>query len=121
MDLRQWTENAVKDENKKKVRLSTEQIEKATGIYHAWQSEGTDGTNYQIPELYRSVGIEEIEQKGWALTPSKYIEFVDHDLDIDYDKEMERIQSEMKAILEQEKKSQKLLEEAFKGIGYGIN
>ena len=121
MDLRQWTENAVKNENKKKVRLSTEQIEKASEIYHQWQSEGTDGTNYQIPELYRSVGIEEIEQKGWALTPSKYIEFVDHDLDIDYDKEMKRIQSEMKEILEQEKKSQKLLEEAFKGIGYGIN
>lgn len=121
MDLRQWTENAVKNENKKKVRLSTEQIEKASEIYHQWQSEGTDGTNYQIPELYRSVGIEEIEQKGWALTPSKYIEFVDHDLDIDYDKEMKRIQSEMKGILEQEKKSQKLLEDAFKGIGYGIN
>lgn len=121
MDLRQWTENAVKNENKKKVRFSTEQIEKASEIYHQWQSEGTDGTNYQIPELYRSVGIEEIEQKGWALTPSKYIEFVDHDLDIDYDKEMKRIQSEMKDILEQEKKSQKLLEDAFKGIGYGIN
>lgn len=121
MDLRQWTENAVKNENKKKVRLSTEQIEKASEIYHQWQSEGTDGTNYQSPELYRSVGIEEIEQKGWALTPSKYIEFVDHDLDIDYDKEMKRIQSEMKDILEQEKKSQKLLEDAFKGIGYGIN
>lgn len=121
MDLRQWTENAVKNENKKKVRLSTVQIEKASEIYHQWQSEGTDGTNYQIPELYRSVGIEEIEQKGWALTPSKYIEFVDHDLDIDYDKEMKRIQSEMKEILEQEKKSQKLLEDAFKGIGYGIN
>ena len=55
------------------------------------------------------------------MTPSKYIEFVDHDLDIDYDKEMKRIQSEMKEILEQEKKSQKLLEDAFKGIGYGIN
>lgn len=121
MDLRQWTENAVKNENKKKVRLSTEQIEKASEIYHQWQSEGTDGTNYQIPELYRSVGLQEIEQKGWALTPSKYIEFVDHDLDIDYDKEMKRIQSEMKDILEQEKKSQKLLEDAFKGIGYGIN
>lgn len=120
MDLRQWTENAVKNENKKKVRLSTEQIEKASKIYHQWQSEGTDGTNYQIPELYRSVGIQEIEQKGWVLTPSKYIEFVDHDLDIDYDKEMKRIQSEMKEILEQEKKSQKLLEDAFKGIGYGI-
>lgn len=121
MDLRQWTENAVKGENKKKVRLITEQIEKASDIYHTWQSEGTDGTKYEIPELYRSVGISEIEEKGWALTPSKYIEFVDHDLDIDYEKEMARIQVEMQEILKQEKKSQQMLEDAFRGIGYGID
>ena len=41
-----------------------------------------------MPELYRSVCINEIESKGWALTPSKYIEFIDHDLDIDYEKEI---------------------------------
>ena len=63
----------------------------------------------------------EIEQNGWVLTPSKYIEFIDHDLDIDYEKEMARIQTEMKNILKQEKESQRMLEEAFRGIGYGIN
>lgn len=120
MDLRQWTENAVKNENKKKVQLSTEQISKAAEIYHKWQSEGTDGANYAVPELYRSVGIAEIEAKGWTLTPSKYIEFVDHDLKIDYEKEMARIQNEMKEIIKQEKISQQMLENAFKGIGYGI-
>ena len=80
MDLRQWTENAVKGESKKKVRLDTEQIEKAADIYHTWQCEETDGAAYEIPELYRGVCINEIESKGWALTPSKYIEFIDHDL-----------------------------------------
>ena len=121
MDLRQWRENPVKGENKKKVRLVTEQIERAADIYHTWQSEGTDGTNYEVPELYRSVGIDEIESKGWTLTPSKYIEFIDHDLDIDYEKEMARIQAEMKKVLVQEKKSQQMLEDAFRGIGYGID
>ena len=121
MDLRQWRENPVKGENKKKVRLVTEQIERAADIYHTWQSEGTDGTNYEVPELYRSVGIAEIESKGWSLTPSKYIEFIDHDLDIDYEKEMARIQAEMKKVLVQEKKSQQMLEDAFRGIGYGID
>lgn len=116
MDLRQWRDNLVKGENKKKVRLDATQIEKAAGIYHTWQCEGTDGKNYEVPELYRSVGIDEIESKGWALTPSKYIEFIDHDLDIDYEKEMARIQSEMKEIMKQEKKSQQMLEDAFRGI-----
>ena len=135
MDLRQWTENPVRGESKKKVRLDIEQIERAADIYRIWQSEGTDGTKYEVPELYRSVEVSEIEEKGWALTPSKYIEFIDHDLEIDYEKEMARIQTEIKEIMKQmariqteikeimkqEKKSQKMLEDAFRGIGYGID
>jgi type I restriction enzyme M protein len=120
MDLRTWTENAVKGENKKKVRLSAEQIARAADIYHTWQSEGTDGSCYEVPELYRSVGIKEIAANNWALTPSKYIEFIDHDLDIDYATEMARIQAEMQEIMRAEKQSQQMLEAAFRGIGYGI-
>lgn len=121
MDLRQWTENPVKGEQKKKVQLITEQIQYVADIYHQWQSEGTDGKDFAIPELYRSVGIDEIEQNNWTLVPSKYIEFIDHDLEIDYPKEMARIQQEMKELMQREKESQKMLEEAFKGIGYSIN
>lgn len=120
MDLRQWTENPVKGENKKKVRLIQEQIERAANIYHTWQSEGCDGAKYEVPELYRSVEIQEIETKDWTLTPSKYIEFIDHDLDIDYEKEMARIQAEMQEVMKSEKKSQQILEDAFRGIGYEI-
>lgn len=134
MDLRTWTENTVKNSGKKKVVLSSNnskdttdmkinvpgQIERASKIYHDWQNEGTDGNNYEVPELYRSVNIKEIESKGWTLTPSKYIEFIDHDLDINFEEEMKRIQNEMEDILKKEKESQKMLEDAFKGIGYGI-
>ena len=120
MDLRTWTENPVKNENKKKVRLLPDQIERAAEIYHTWQAEGTDGKNYAVSELYRSVGMDEIEKNGWSLVPSKYIEFIDHDLEIDFPAEMSRIQAEMRDLLKQEKASQKMLEDAFKGIGYGI-
>ena len=121
MDLRTWTENPVKNENKKKVRLIADQIERAASIYQAWQNEGTDGKRYEVPELYRSVGIAEIEKNGWSLVPSKYIEFIDHDLEIDYEKEMGRIQREMRDVLAQERESQKMLVKAFKGIGYGLD
>ena len=120
MDLRTWTDNPVKNEGKKKVLLDDAQIQKAADVYHTWQAEGTDGTNYEVPELYRSVGIDEIEKNGWSLVPSKYIEFIDHDLDIDFNAEMSRIQKEMQEVLAQEKQSQKMLEDAFRGIGYGI-
>jgi type I restriction enzyme M protein len=121
MDLRTWNENPVKGESKKKVRLDETQIQRAADIYHTWQCEGTDGTNYQVPELYRSVGEDEIKANGWSLVPSKYIEFIDHDLDIDFHAEMTRIQKEMQEVLATEKQSQKMLEEAFRGIGYGID
>ena len=132
MDLRTWTENPVKNEGKKKFLLDDTQIKKAADIYHIWQSEGADGANYAIPELYRSVKTRKwhdqdgneglsIEQQGWSLVPSKYIEFIDHDLDIDFNAEMSRIQAEMRNVLAQEKQSQKMLEDAFRGIGYGIN
>ena len=62
-----------------------------------------------------------VEQQGWSLIPSKYIEFIDHDLNIDFPAEMRRIQAEMRDVLAQEKQSQKLLEEAFRGIGYVID
>lgn len=121
IDLRTWIENSVKNEAKKKVRLMTEQIQRVVDIYHGWQAEGTDGTNYAVPELYRSVSMEEIEKQNWSLVPSKYIEFIDHDLEIDYEAEMTRIQSEMKQMLISEKQSQYMLENAFRGIGYGID
>ena len=121
MDLRTWSENPVKNESKKKVRLVTEQIERAASIYHAWQDEGTDGSHYEVPELYRSVGMAEIEKNGWSLIPSKYIEFIDHDMEIDFAAEMGRIRKEMSEVLVQEKQSQKMLVKAFKGIGYGLD
>lgn len=62
-----------------------------------------------------------MEQQGWVLTPSKYIEFIDHNLDIDYEAEMTRIQNEMKSVLTKEKASQDMFIRAFRGIGYGID
>lgn len=121
LDLRRWTENPVKGENKKKVILTTEQIQRAADIYHKWQSLGTDGEDYAIPELYKSVGIQEIIENDWTLIPSKYIEFVDHDFEIDYPKEMAIIQEEMRIMIRREKESLQRLENAFKGIGYGID
>ena len=120
MDLRTWTGNPVKNEGKKKVLLDAAQIRRAADIYHTWQSAGTDGNAYAVPELYRSVGIREIEAQGWSLVPSKYIEFIDHDLEIDFPTEMARIQKEMRELMAFEKQSQKMLADAFKGIGYKL-
>ena len=124
-DLRTWDKNIEiyiydKNKRKKKTVLVAEQIARVKAIYESWQA----GDGYEdVPELCKSMKTEGeggIAEHGYTLTPSKYIEFVDHDLDIDYPKEMSRIQDEMRELLAEEKKSQAELEAAFKGIGYGI-
>ena len=125
MDLRTWNdeiEEIVVDKGKKKKKtvLSDNQIAKVKEIYNNWQSE--DKSKYKdIPELCKSATLEEVREQNYSLAPSKYVEFIDHDLDIDYDKEMKRIQEEMKEILKVEKESQLMLEKAFRGIGYEID
>lgn len=122
-DLRRWDDHIEKyvyeqGKNKKKTVLTDDQIAEIKRIYHAWQT----GQGYEdVAELCQSATLEEIREANYSLAPSKYVEFIDHDLDIDYDVEMARIQTEMKEVLSLEKASQASLEEAFKGIGYGIN
>jgi len=51
---------------------------------------------------------------------SKYTKFVDHDGEIDFDKEMKRIRQTFKSILAEEAQSQAELKQEFKGLGYEI-
>ena len=118
MDLRQWTENPVKGEQKKKVVLKDNQIKRATDIYFHWQAVGTDGTHYEEPELYRSVGIKEIEENGFSLVPSRYIEFVDRDSDIDYNKVLTETASAVSELLNRQKENDEKLRNALKQLGY---
>lgn len=128
MDLRTWDGNIEeividKKKKKKKTILTDKQITEIKRIYNGWQSE--DHSQYKdVPELCKSVMLEGeggLKEKDYSLIPSKYIEFIDHDLEINYEEEMSRIQVEMKEVMKDEKKSQLMLEDAFRGIGYGID
>mgnify|MGYP000962200645 CR=1 FL=1 len=117
IDLRRWNTSIYE---KKYVMFDEQQIAAVKKIYNDWQS--ADTSRYQdVPELCKSATVEEIKAQGYSLAPSKYIEFIDQDLDIDYAQEMTRIKAEMRQLLQREKQSQAMLESAFKGIGYGID
>ena len=116
VDLRTWNQNKFE---KKFVTFDETQIQQVKAIYNNWQD--VDRSKYKdVPELCKSVTKEQLAATDYSLVPSKYIEFVDKDLDIDYEKEMARIQNEMKELIEEEKKTQQMLKDAFEGIGYGI-
>ena len=121
MDLRTWTENTVKGENKKKVQLSAEQVARARDIYFRWQQEGTDGTAYAEPELYRSVGFDELERNNFSLVPSRYIEFVDRDRSIDYNSVLTETAKAVGEMITLQKENQEALANAFTALGYVLN
>lgn len=121
MDLRQWAINPVKGEQKKKFVLSAEQIKRASEIYFKWQSEGTDGKNFSEPELYRSVGvydIDGIEANNFSLVPSRYIKFEDRDNGIDYEEVLSDTAKTVSELLKKQKENDTTLRNAFKLLGY---
>lgn len=118
MDLRQWRENAVKGEQKKKVQLVGEQMARAAEVYFRWQSEGTDGTRYAHPEYYRSVGNDELAANGYSLVPSRYIEFVDGDTYIDHEEVLTSTAATVKQLLQRQQENSTLLRNALKHLGY---
>ena len=77
--------------------LTEKQIAKVKETLNIWQDADTNEYS-DIPEfccsvkLYdadltneeRSAGVKTIESNDWSLISSKYIEFIDRDMDIDY-------------------------------------
>ena len=125
VDLRTWNENVYE---KKYVELKPEQIQAVCDIYHTWQTSVPKGgsykdgdewkSNYAKPELYYAASKEEILEKNASLVPSRYIEFVDRDTEIDYQQALSQMSADFKALNERWEKNKKTMVEAFKVLGY---
>ncbi|MBR5801521.1 MAG: N-6 DNA methylase, partial [Alistipes sp.] len=117
VDLRTWSQNIYE---KKYVKLTEEQIADVCKIYFDWQTLDTAETpaKYEVPELYRSVGFEEIKSKNFSLVPSRYIEFVDRDTELDYDTALNTAGEKVRELLASQSENNKKLVDAFKVLGY---
>ncbi len=116
IDLRQWGEPF----EKKYIQFSQEQITDIAQNFHNWQQEGYEKIYKNIPEYCYSATLDEIEQKGWSLVPSKYIEFKNRDEQIDFDARMRELQSELSDLLKQEEESKAELKALFDKLGYRL-
>lgn len=116
VDLRRWGTEF----EKMYLELIPEDITKITSNYHNWQQADYKKTYRNVPEYCYSACFEEIHANDFSLVPSKYIEFIDRDSEIDFDTEMKRIQKDFKTLLQEEKQSQEQLINAFKTLGYEL-
>lgn len=117
MDLRQMGSPY----EKKYVELTETDRAKVTEVYHNWQQEGFEETYKDVPEFCYSASYDEIAEKGFTLVPSRYIEFINRDENIDFDTKMKTLQGELKELLVAEEKSKADLLAVFKELGYEIN
>ena len=116
MDLRQMGSPF----EKKYTELTDEDRTAITDVYHNWQQEGYKETYKDVPEFCYSASKEEVAEKGYTLVPSRYIEFINRDENIDFDTKMKALQSELKDLLIAEEQSKKDLLSVFKELGYEI-
>jgi type I restriction enzyme M protein len=121
MDLR---ETGIPFE-KKYTQFSEEDIATITSTFHLWQS--FDGQPLGLPRQYKNVpefcfsaSLEDLVKKDYSLVPSKYIEFVNRDENIDYATKMKTLQEEMTDLLKAESQSKTDLLTVFSELGYEI-
>ena len=105
---------------KKYTELTQNDIDKVSKTYHDWQQTGFEKTYANTPEYCNSATFDEIKSKDFSLVPSKYIEFVNRDENIDFDEKMTGLQADFAKLLKEEEKSKTDLLKVFKGLGYEI-
>jgi type I restriction enzyme M protein len=103
---------------KKYTQFSIADIKEITETYHNWQTDLVKYTN--VPEFAYAASIEDVIAKDFSLVPSKYIEFVNRDENIDFDDKMKVLQQDFSELLQAEAQSKNDLLTVFKELGYGI-
>lgn len=102
---------------KKYTEFSVDNIKEITCTFHNWQ---TDGEYDDIAEYCYAAKTEEIKSKDYSLVPSKYIEFVNRDENVDYHEKMTDLQSDIVDLLKAEQQSNLDLKKVFEKLGYEV-
>ena len=114
MDLRQIGEPF----EKKFIQFGEDHVKDIALTYHNWQQE--NNSYKDIPEYCYSASFDEVAKKDFSLVPSKYIEFVNRDENIDFDEKMNTLKAEFADLLKAEAQSKNDLLTVFKELGYEI-
>jgi type I restriction enzyme M protein len=114
MDLRHWGEPY----EKKFIQFSKTHLADITKTYHNWQQ--ADNNYKDVPEYCYTAKKDEVIKKDYSLVPSKYIEFINRDENIDFGDKMSALQTEFSELLRSEEQSKKDLLNVFKEMGYEI-
>lgn len=105
---------------KKFTQLLEGDVAKVANTYHTWQQIQAHEGYINIAEFCYSAHIDEVRSKDYSLVPSKYIEFVNRDENIDFDEKMAQLKAEFTYLLRAEEQSKNDLLDVFNELGYEI-
>lgn len=97
--------------------LTSEDVAKITGTYHAWKV----GEGYEdVPGFCKSVGVEEIREQGYVLTPGRYVgaEVVETD-DEQFGEKITRLVEELEGQFEENNRLVQSIRASLGSIKYG--
>lgn len=103
---------------KKYTQLSDEEIQKIANTYHTWQQSLDEYKD--VPEYCYSASKEDVVANDYALSPSRYIEFVNKDENVNYEEKMQELQTEFTQLIKDDREAQANLLAIFKDLGYEI-
>ena len=103
---------------KKYTQLSDEEIQKIANTYHTWQQSLDEYKD--VPEYCYSASKEDVVANDYALSPSRYIEFVNKDENVNYEEKMQELQTVFTQLIKDDREAQANLLAIFKDLGYEI-
>lgn len=116
MDLRQRGEPF----EKKFVQFSEQDIQDFANTLHTWQEVRAEKEYEDIAEYCYSAKKTEVSAKDYSLVPSKYIEFINRDENVNFDDKMNSLRGDFGSLLIKEEQSKNDLLNVFKELGYEI-
>ena len=103
------------------VNLTEDDKNRIVKTLFDWQDTNWQNKYKDIPEFCYSATKEELKEKNYTLVPSKYIEFVDNDLNIQFDEEIKNVQNKISELISMEENNIQDMRDSFRGIGYEID
>ncbi len=100
--------------NRRTRILTDEDIKKIARTYHLWQKEDK---NYQdIKGFCKSVGIKEVKELDYVLTPGRYVGLPDEEDDFDFEERFTKLKAEFTEQLKEEERLNKIILENLERI-----
>lgn len=100
--------------NRKTREFSNEDIYKISTTYHNWRNQ--NGKYVDIPGFCKSSTLDDVKEKGYVLTPGRYIGLPDEEDDFDFNERFNQLKSDLEKQFDEEIKLNAIIKENLSNI-----